>query len=173
MLHLTENRSNILIRILNKIIRKIKTTLPIIRLKIYIKKLKKFSKKSTIKFPVCFEGKEFIEIGDDVSINAFVHIWGHGGVKIGNRVLIATQTAITSLTHDFTLKNMRFAPNIAKPVNIKDDVWIGSNAVINKGVTIGEGAVVGAGAVVTKDVPSNCIVAGNPSKIIKTGIIMN
>lgn len=58
--------------------------------------LKKFGKRSWIKFPVTFEGKYFIEIGDDVSINSFVHIWGHGGVKIGNRVMIATHVAITS-----------------------------------------------------------------------------
>jgi len=71
---------------------------------------------------VTFEGKKFNEIGDDVSINSFVHIWGHGGVKIGNRVLTATHVAITSLTHDYAYENMRYAPIIAKPVVIEDDV---------------------------------------------------
>ena len=129
--------------------------------------LKKFGKRSWIKFPVTFEGKKFNEIGDDVSINSFVHIWGHGGVKIGNRVLTATHVAITSLTHDYTYENMRYAPIIAKPVVIEDDVWIGSNAVVNPGVTIGKGAVVGAGAVVTKDVPPEAIVVGVPAKILR------
>ncbi|MBA2586560.1 MAG: acyltransferase [Chthoniobacterales bacterium] len=53
------------------------------------------------------------------------------------------------------------------PVIIGDNVWIGMNAVILKGVAIGENSVVAAGAVVTKSVPENCVVAGNPAKIVK------
>lgn len=48
--------------------------------------------------------------------------------------------------------------------------FIGVNAIIMPGVTIGDEVVVGSGAVVTKDVPSNCIVAGNPAKVIRQGI---
>ncbi len=54
-----------------------------------------------------------------------------------------------------------------KPVRIADNVWIGMGAVILKGVTIGENSVVAAGAIVTKDVPPNCVVAGNPATIVK------
>jgi acetyltransferase-like isoleucine patch superfamily enzyme len=53
------------------------------------------------------------------------------------------------------------------PVRIGDNVWIGMNAVVLKGVTIGENSVVGAGAVVTRDVPANVVVAGNPAKVVK------
>lgn len=53
------------------------------------------------------------------------------------------------------------------PVIIKDNVWIGMGAVILKGVTIGENSVVAAGAIVTKNVPPNVIVAGNPAKVVK------
>jgi len=55
----------------------------------------------------------------------------------------------------------------AKPVVIKDNVWIGMNAIVLKGVTIGENSIVAAGSVVTKDVPPNSIVAGNPAVIVK------
>jgi len=116
-----------------------------IRLILFSLSFEKFGKRNSISFPVHLEGKKYIIVGDDVSINAYVHIWGHGGVKIGNRVLIATHTAITSLTHDYTYENMRFEPIIAKPVVIEGDVWIDSNAVINPGITIGKGAVIGAG----------------------------
>ncbi len=54
-----------------------------------------------------------------------------------------------------------------KPVIIRDNVWIGMGAVILKGVTIGENSVVAAGAIVTRDVPPNTVVAGNPAQIVK------
>ena len=53
------------------------------------------------------------------------------------------------------------------PVHIGDNVWLGDHATVLKGVTIGENSVVAARAVVTKDVPSNVIVAGNPAKVVK------
>ena len=58
----------------------------------------------------------------------------------------------------------------AKPVIIGDNVWIGYRAMILKGVTIGNNSIVAANSVVTKDVPPNCIVAGNPAKIIRNNI---
>jgi acetyltransferase-like isoleucine patch superfamily enzyme len=59
-------------------------------------------------------------------------------------------------------------PKIAtKPVLIADNVWIGMNATILKGVTIGENSVVAAGSVVTRSVPANVVVAGNPARIVK------
>ena len=138
-----------------------------IRIYFFLQNCKMAGKNVSIRFPVCFEGIASISVGDDVSISAFVHIWGHGGVKIGNRVMIATHTAITSLTHDHTSQSMRFTPAISAPVTIEDDVWIGSNVVIMPGITIGHGAVVGAGAVVTKNVPDYAIVVGIPAKVVK------
>lgn len=55
-----------------------------------------------------------------------------------------------------------------KPVLIKKNAWIGARAIIMPGVTIGENAVVGSGSVVTKDVPDNTIVVGNPARILRT-----
>lgn len=58
-------------------------------------------------------------------------------------------------------------PELAKPITIGDDVWVGGAAVICPGVTIGNNAVVGAGSVVTKDVEPYTVVAGNPAKLIR------
>lgn len=59
------------------------------------------------------------------------------------------------------------------PIVIGENVMIGNNARICKGVTIGDNCIVGANAVVTKSVPANCIVAGNPAKIVKENIDQN
>jgi len=65
-------------------------------------------------------------------------------------------------------KNRPARPKLATaPVKISDNVWIGMNAVILKGVTIGENSVVAAGAVVTKSVPPNVVVAGNPAQVVR------
>jgi len=63
-------------------------------------------------------------------------------------------------------------PPIGKaPVIIKDNVWIGMGAVILKGVTIGENSIVAAGAIVTRSVPENVIVAGNPAQVVKKLVV--
>jgi acetyltransferase-like isoleucine patch superfamily enzyme len=54
-----------------------------------------------------------------------------------------------------------------RPVVLGDDVWVGAGAVILKGVTVGDGAVVAARAVVTRDVPADTVVAGNPARVVK------
>ena len=107
-----------------------------------------------------------IEIGDDVSIAAYVHIWGEGSVRIGNRVMIGSHSAITSVTHDHSVDPMRDTVVLGSVV-IEDDVWVGAHAVILPGVTIRSGAVVGAGSVVTHDVPARAIVAGAPARVAR------
>ena len=54
-----------------------------------------------------------------------------------------------------------------KPVTIGNNVWIGGRAVINPGIHVGNNVVIASGAVVTKNVPDNVVVGGNPAKIIK------
>lgn len=91
------------------------------------------------------------------------------GIHIKANTLVASKVTIMSHDHCKRIDNQ---PYLA-------DVYIGANcfiavgAIIMPGVTIGDETIVGAGTVVTKDVPSNCIVVGNPAKIIKTGITMN
>ena len=54
-----------------------------------------------------------------------------------------------------------------RPVLLKKNSWIGAGAIILPGVTVGENSIVGAGSVVTKDVPDNTIVVGNPAKVVR------
>lgn len=129
--------------------------------------LKSCGKQVGIQMPVIFAQPEKIEIGDGVSVGGFVHIWGGGGVRIGNRVMIGSHSAITSITHDYT-KEIMITTVVTKPIVICDDAWLGAHVLILPGVTIGQGAVIGAGAVVMADVPPRTIVAGVPARVLKT-----
>jgi acetyltransferase-like isoleucine patch superfamily enzyme len=84
-------------------------------------------------------------------------------ISIGKNCMITPRVMI--LTHDASFFNHTGRYRVA-PVKIGDRVYIGYGAIIMPGVTIGEDAIVGAGAVVTRDVPSNTVVAGVPAKII-------
>lgn len=120
----------------------------------------------TIQRPVCFAQPHMIHVGDDVSFAAYVHIWGAGGLRIGNRVLIGSHSAITTVTHDYNADPV-WGTVMTKPVIIEDDVWVGTHAVILPGVRVGRGAVIAAGAVITKDVPPRAIVCGVPGRLLK------
>lgn len=119
----------------------------------------------SIQWPVVVNGADKMSVGDDVSINAFVHIWAQGGVSIGEASLIASHVAITSLTHA-SGSGTYGASLVSKPVKIGRNVWIGSHAVVLPGITIGDNAIVGAGAVVTRDVAEGEVVAGVPARPI-------
>jgi acetyltransferase-like isoleucine patch superfamily enzyme len=129
----------------------------------FIQGLKSCGKNCYFQMPIHIESPWCVEIGDNVSIAAYVHMWGGGGIKIGNRVMIASHSAITSLTHDYTQEDM--SKTLVKgSVTIEDDVWIGAHSVILPGISIGKGAVVGAGSVVTKTIEPYSIVFGSPAR---------
>jgi len=88
-------------------------------------------------------------------------------VRIGDNCLLAPGVHIYTATHPLDPAVRATGAEYGKPVTIGNDVWIGGRAVINPGVTIGDNVVIASGAVVTKDVPANAVVGGNPAKIIK------
>lgn len=114
---------------------------------------------------IVIHGCKEVSIRKGTCIAEYVHIWGEGGIEIGENVLIGAHSVITSLTHD---KEAPIYKNslVFKKVRIKDNVWIGTNAVILPGVKVGRNAIIGAGAVVTKDVGENDIVIGIPAESI-------
>lgn len=148
------------------LIGKVLTLIQKIRIRIFLRKIKNKGRKIYLYFPLTIRGEHNVSIGDNTVIDAYVHIWGNGGVTIGRDVLIASHCCITSLTHDSSAALFR-QKTIAKPVIIEDNVWLGYNVTVLPGVTIGKGSIIGAGAVVTKDIPPNSIAVGNPAKVIK------
>jgi maltose O-acetyltransferase len=88
-------------------------------------------------------------------------------VRIGDNCMLAPGVHIYTATHPLDPVERNSGKENGKPVSIGNNVWIGGMAVINPGVTIGDNAVIASGAVVTKDVPANAVVGGNPARIIK------
>ena len=106
-----------------------------------------------------------IHIEKNVFINSGCKFQDQGGVYIGENSLIGHNVILATLNHD--MDPYHRADLHPKPIHIGKRVWIGSGSMILPGITIGDNSIVGAGSVVTKDVPPNVIVAGNPAKFIK------
>ena len=126
------------------------------------------------------------EVGDDSKIGTFVEI--QKGAKIGRRCKVSSHTFICEgvtiedevfIGHNVVFTNDLFPRATANgqlqtesdwkcvPTLVKRGASIGSGAVLLCGITLGENSIVGAGSVVTKDVPANAIVAGNPARVMK------
>ena len=124
----------------------------------------------------CDYGKN-IFLGNDVIINMNCTFVDNKPIRIGNRVLIASNVQIYTSSHpilpqerlvpDWRERRTTFFRTFARPIEIKDNVWIGGGCILLPGVTIGENSVIGAGSVVTSSVPGNCVAVGNPCRVIR------
>lgn len=88
-------------------------------------------------------------------------------VRFGDNCMLGPSVQIYTATHPLTTAERNSGKEYAKPITIGNNVWIGGSVVINPGVTIGDNAVIASGAVVTKDVPADVVVGGNPARVIK------
>ena len=88
-----------------------------------------------------------------------------GRIEIGKNVLFGPAVTVATVGHPINpdLRGYMYA----ETVKICDNVGVGGGATICPGVTIGENSVIGAGSVVTKDIPANCVAAGNPCKVLR------
>lgn len=127
-----------------------------------------------LKIRGCFtmHGHSFIMVHNDAELEIGNNTYLNGGsidcsrgITIGDDCAIADGVRIMDNSwHEVDSFNKR------KEIRIGNKVWIATNAMILPGVTIGDGAIIAAGAVVTKDVPSKCMVAGVPAKVIKENV---
>lgn len=114
-----------------------------------------------------------IQIGDNVCFNYNCHIGAIDRIVIGNNVLVGSHVLITDHSHGKSDYNNLLIPPMKRnlyskgPVIIDDNVWIGEGVCILPNVHIGANCIIGANAVVTSDIPSNCVVAGNPAVVIR------
>lgn len=107
-----------------------------------------------------------IHIGDYVLVSPGNQIIASERITIGRNTMIASGCYISDSdwhdTYDRTAEHDKHAP-----IELKENVWIGTRAVICKGVTIGENSIIGAGSVVVSDIPANVIAAGSPARVIR------
>ena len=114
----------------------------------------------------CVYGRN-IHLGDHVFVNYQCVILDCAEVRIGDHVMIGPAVQIYTPAHLLQAEGRNRGLEVAKPVVIEDNVWIGGGAILLPGVTVGRNAVVGAGAVVPRDVAPNTVVAGNPAKVMR------
>lgn len=111
-----------------------------------------------------------ITIGNNVGMSSTV-LWAHKSITIGDHVKIGGNCILIdtdSHNKDYMIRRGQYTDwGVAEPVVIEDDVFIGMNCIILKGVTIGARSIIAAGSVVTKNIPADCIAAGNPAKVIR------
>jgi acetyltransferase-like isoleucine patch superfamily enzyme len=117
--------------------------------------------------PFFTTGGENIRVGRNVFINQNCTLYDLGGIDIGDDVMIGPNVSLITSGHPVDPARRREAV-IAKPIAIGRNVWIAANVTIIGGVTIGENSVVAAGSVVTRDVPPDTLVGGNPAKVIRS-----
>ena len=107
-------------------------------------------------------------LGDGVYLNFSCVIIDNAEVHIGDQSMIGPVVQIYTAAHPLEAKPRAEGWEVARPIYLEENVWVGGGAIILPGVRVGRNAVIGAGAVVTRDVPADTVVAGNPARVIRT-----
>ena len=108
-----------------------------------------------------------LHLGEAVFINYNAMMLDAADITIGAHTLIGPNCSLYTPQHPIDYRLRRKTLESAHPIVIGEDCWLGGNVTVCPGVTIGDRTVVGAGSVVTKDIPSDCVAAGNPCKVIR------
>lgn len=108
-----------------------------------------------------------IEVGENFYANHNLVILDANKVIFGDNVFIGPNCGFYTAGHPLDAETRNKGLEYAKSIKVGNNVWFGGNVVVLPGVTIGDNVVIGAGSVVTKNIPANVVVAGNPCKIIK------
>lgn len=125
---------------------------------------------SNLQGAIYLENGASLKIGNNVGMSS-TRMWIHDSVTIGDNVKVGACVLITDTdAHplDYLARRTSNDGTKSAPIVIEDDVWVGAHSIILKGVTIGARSIIGAGSVVTKNIPADCVAAGNPCKVIKS-----
>ncbi len=106
-----------------------------------------------------------ISVGDYFYSNHNLVITDGAEVSFGDNVFIAPNCCFTTAEHAIDPEQRKAGIEVAKPIIIGNNVWIGAGSTVLAGVTIGDNTVIGAGSVVTRSIPGNVIAVGVPCKV--------
>ncbi|MBF9254640.1 sugar O-acetyltransferase [Pontibacter sp. 172403-2] len=108
-----------------------------------------------------------IYAGENLFMNFNCIILDCAEVRIGDNVMMGPNVQLYTATHPLQASERIKGPELAYPITIGNNVWLGGGVIVCPGVTIGNNTTIGSGSVVTKDIPANVFAAGNPCKVIK------
>lgn len=108
-----------------------------------------------------------ISVGDNFYTNHNCTILDGAKVELGDNVFIAPNCVLSTAGHALDSEQRSRGLEIALPIKVGNNVWIGANVTVLPGVTIGDNTVIGAGSVVTKDIPAGVIAVGNPCRVMR------
>jgi len=108
-----------------------------------------------------------INVGENFFMNFNCVILDCALVTIGKNVMCGPYVQIYTAYHPLAAEERIKGPELAAPITIGDNVWLGGGVIICPGVTIGNNTTIGAGSVVTKNMPDNVFAGGNPCRIIR------
>lgn len=108
-----------------------------------------------------------ITVGDSFYANHGLIITDGAKVTFGDNVFIAPDCCFTTAEHAIDPEMRKRGVEIAKPITVGNNVWIGAHSTVLAGVTIGDNAVIGAGSVVTRDIPANVVAVGVPCRVMR------
>jgi maltose O-acetyltransferase len=123
---------------------------------------------ATIELPFSCDYGTNIHLGSRVYLNFNCIILDVAPVRIGHRTLLGPAVQVLTATHPLSAEQRREGWELGKAVCIGADVWIGGGAILCPGVSIGDRSVIGAGSIVTRDVPADVVVAGNPARVLRS-----
>ena len=108
-----------------------------------------------------------VHVGKNVVFNFNTTLVDDGEIFIGDDCMIGPGCNLATSIHPISPRLRRHKLQYNKPIHIGNNVWLGASVTVLPGITVGDNAIIGAGSVVTKDVPANAIVAGNPAHLIR------
>ena len=108
-----------------------------------------------------------VTMGHGCFLNHNVYLMDCAKIKFGRKCQVGPNCSFYTALHPLKASERITGKEMAKPITIGDNVWIGGNVVVLPGVTIGNNSVIGAGSIVTKDIPANVLAFGNPCKVIR------
>ena len=108
-----------------------------------------------------------VSIGDNVFVNFNAVILDCAPVTIGDGTQIAPGVQLLAADHPRDAQTRRDLLELARPISIGSNVWLGAAAIVLPGVSVGDDSIIGAGSVVTRDIPSGVLAFGNPCRVVR------